>query len=154
MSVCATCGERLYRHDFIGMFCPICTYRSIEKSFEISAGLSGGSNERKHMHYKNGRAARLGDQVVYKGWDQQVRAGVVTTASASSTTSNLTVAPALGGNTDCLTASEAYHVEDAWGAVEAWDSPPSPAAAANVEVLPQAAAASFEPSAEVASPAP
>ena len=33
---CQKCGARLQEHSYIGTFCPVCTYHSIEKSFEIS----------------------------------------------------------------------------------------------------------------------
>ena len=32
---CQTCGTNLAEHSFIGVFCPVCTYHSIEKSFAI-----------------------------------------------------------------------------------------------------------------------
>ncbi len=45
---CQKCGTRLADHKFIGRFCPVCTYFSIEKSFalaapQLEAGLDGGT---------------------------------------------------------------------------------------------------------------
>lgn len=143
MSVCATCGGKMYPHDFIGMFCPICTYRSIELSFEISAGLTDGIKERNSMHYKNGRPVKLGDQIVYKGWDNNVRAGAVTTANGMAATCNLTIQPALGGNIDCATAGDVYHVEDAFMVIEDQFKPR--ATPEMPESLPQVVGVSYEP---------
>ena len=30
---CQKCGHLLAEHEFVGVFCPVCTYHSIEKSF-------------------------------------------------------------------------------------------------------------------------
>ena len=33
---CPKCGFQMHRHDYIGVFCPLCAYRSIEQSFALA----------------------------------------------------------------------------------------------------------------------
>lgn len=81
------------------------------------------------MHYKNGREARLGDQVVFKAWDGNIKCGILTSAQATSTTCNGQIQPALGGNTECQTIGELYHAEDLYLIVDSQISAAAVAAA-------------------------
>lgn len=64
------------------------------------------------MHYKNGRAARIGDRVVAL-WNEKPFIGIVIDANPGSTSCNLSVAPLPITNSTYVTAAEAMHVEDA-----------------------------------------
>lgn len=65
------------------------------------------------MHYKNGRPAKIGDQIVFKPYDAVIRAGVVAAAAPGSSTCNLTVVTIGGDVYSSVTASEAVHGDDA-----------------------------------------
>ena len=53
------------------------------------AGLAAGETaKRRNMHYKNGREAKAGDQIVGRGYDGTVMAGMLVKPDAASDTCN------------------------------------------------------------------
>ena len=64
------------------------------------------------MHYKNGREAKVGDQIVAKNYNGTHAIEVVIAASAGSATCNLETIPLLQ-NSNSRTASECLRVDDA-----------------------------------------
>jgi hypothetical protein len=64
------------------------------------------------MHYKNGREAKIGDTIVAKEWNGVCHTEVVVAATADSESCNLYTIP-IPQNTNCRTASEVLHAEDA-----------------------------------------
>lgn len=64
------------------------------------------------MHYKNGRAAKVGDRVVVPAWNGKF-IGVVVDATPGSTTCNLQVLPVPVTGAQSATAGECLHVDDA-----------------------------------------
>ena len=68
------------------------------------------------MHYKNGREAKSGDQVITRDWTQKVVVGTIHTLNAQSDTCNCTVAVVVPGGVNQLSAQsikDCYHAEDA-----------------------------------------
>lgn len=63
------------------------------------------------MHYKNGRPAKLGDQVISKAYDGTPFSGVVIGLREGSTTCNLVVVP-LPAATHHLNASDTMLASD------------------------------------------
>lgn len=64
------------------------------------------------MHYKNGREAKVGDQVLVTDYNEKF-IGVVVDTSSTSTTCNLKVIPLPLLNYRTATAGECQHIEDA-----------------------------------------
>jgi hypothetical protein len=79
--------------------------------------------EKLNMHYKNGREAKVGDQIVAKNYNGTPAIEVVVAVSTANNTCNLTTIP-LTSNTFSRTASEALHVDDA---IQGLDFPKSTA---------------------------
>lgn len=61
-------------------------------------------------HYRNGREAKVGDQVVYKTANGLARGGMIATISATAITCNATVAPTYV--TEYVTLSDCMHADD------------------------------------------
>ncbi len=64
------------------------------------------------MHYKNGREAKIGDRVVVPN-NGQPFIGMLTQATAGSTTCNGRVAPLPLAREDYVTLGDILHVDDA-----------------------------------------
>ena len=71
------------------------------------------------MHYKNFRLARLGDLVIFKSWDGNIKSGVLSSANAGSTSCNGMVTTPLSAQPESVNIGDLYHVEDAYGTMEA-----------------------------------
>lgn len=64
------------------------------------------------MHYKNGRAVKIGDKVIGRDWSGNPVAGVVLDTLPNPNTCNIAVVPV--GNLCCnLNSAEFLHVDDA-----------------------------------------
>jgi hypothetical protein len=79
---------------------------------------AGGTKKGKTMHYKNGREAKDGDQVIGKGWTGDVITGRIIDLNPGATSCNCTVVSVLGEPIRCQTVGELYHAADALRAVE------------------------------------
>lgn len=64
------------------------------------------------MHYKNGRPAKIGDQILFADHLNTLHAGVVIEVNEGATTCNLTVVHLMPGVTYSATSSRCVHVED------------------------------------------
>ncbi len=72
------------------------------------------------MHYKNGREAHEGDQIIHRDpYTKKVTAGVLHTTSATAQTCNGQLARALPGRVAdlCVTIGDCVHAEDAYEAL-------------------------------------
>ncbi|MDB6017708.1 MAG: hypothetical protein JWR19_2197 [Pedosphaera sp.] len=91
------------------------------------------SNERNSMHYKNGRLAKVGDQVVNKDNQGKASGGILVEASPGCTTCNGKILPNQGiWNLPSVNLSDCLHVEDAFP-VPAPVTEPEPAPAPGVD---------------------
>ena len=82
------------------------------------------------MHYKNGREAKIGDTVTYRSIWGTVKSALLVDFVPSATACNGQAVPLGGGAVEYVTLGTAYHIEDAWAAVdasttEATSAPPS-----------------------------
>ena len=74
------------------------------------------------MHYKNGREAKAGDQVILRDWQGKIVTGIIHSLNAECDTCNASVAVIVPGGVNqlsCITVGTIYHAEDAYSAMEA-----------------------------------
>lgn len=95
----------------------------------------------KNMHYKNGREAKEGDQVIGKfGWPEKARVGTIHSLNAGAVSCNGTVGSIIPGGIiqSSATVGELYHAEDALALCEStkpeeWSHTAPPVDNAHVE---------------------
>ena len=68
------------------------------------------------MHFRNGREAKIGDQIIGRNYSGTPIAGVIVSQTSLGDTCNINVVPLRDGMT--MTAKECLHIDDAL--------PPSP----------------------------
>lgn len=73
------------------------------------------------MHYRNGREAKEGDQVILKDqYTGKIKVGTIHSLQSACTSCNGQLCRVVPGGTtnDCVTVGECLHAEDAWIAIE------------------------------------
>lgn len=83
------------------------------------------------MHYKNGREAKEGDNVIAPSYTGGLKAGVLFNLQAACTSCNATLASPVPGSVyqECVTVGDCLHIEDAHAAWLTLNPIPQPAPA-------------------------